>query len=646
MTERDSARFDVFGDPLPGGALSRCGTHRLWHPPEGDDGVPPEVSAACFSPDARRLVTAAGRTARVWDLEDGRELAVLSGHRSQVNAVLYLSATRIVTAGDDRTVRLWDADSGAELWQWRLECQGFSRLALSSDGRTLLVGLCDPSGFAVLDVATWTLRQWIRPEGSEGYTSSLSFSPDGSQVLLLERFGESLRICVFEAATWSLQWASEVVATEFPFVWAAFSADGQRVRRPGYVTGWRPGLYEYDARTGALLDIAPHRFEGRWVPLPDGTEVRIVMGRLVISRAGEPERWVNDLLPASSTDKAEPVVAPGGRWATLARGSAAVVLLDLHSRKVRPERAHRGSVRRLTFSRDGAKLLSHSWDGTLRTWACGSGRQLECVTPDWWRRSIDRIHLGGGRALEVESHYGAGHLTRDLLAGTEVNIKLKRGRSTLWSDDLAVVADLADHRVEGELTVHVHDTRTGARLRRMPIAVNRDVVQALSRTGRLLVTQEECRQQEPCRTELRVWNLARRGPPFRVLTIWEGAQTSSFSTPEVGFSPDEAWLVYRDARDVAILVDLACPERRIRLDPGARVSSVAFSEDSKRVATGDRRGAVTVWNMEGQRLGVLEGHRACVGAVAFSADGDFLASGSDDTTALIWPRSAWEQQGR
>ncbi|MFP2926753.1 WD40 repeat domain-containing protein [Pyxidicoccus sp. 3LG] len=636
--ERDATRLDVFGDPLPELALSRCGTVRMWHPPDRN-GLCRDVRAAAFSPDARRLVTAAGRAARVWDLEDGREVAVLPSQWGEVRAVLYLSATRILTAGEDRTLRLWDVERGAVLRQWSLECLGLHRLALSPDGRTLLVGTSEPSGFAVFDMSTGEQRQWVQPEDSVGYPGALSFSPDGSQVLLLEEFFEDIRLCVFDSATWALQWATGRGCLSTWNGWASFSPDGRQVRYPDHVSSWRYGVYQHDARTGALLDIASYRYGGMWLPLPDGREARIREHRLIIFRDGEPERWVN--LPASCfRTKVEPVVAPGGRWAAFAGSSSAVVLVDLDAGKVRPERAHRHEVSGLTFSRDGTKLLTYARDETLRTWERGSGRQVARVTLERWSRDL---HLRAGRVLQVGGCGGTGMLIRDLLGGAEVNIKVRGRRSTVWSDDYSVVATLANHGVEGELTVHIHDARTGTRLRRMPIATEDKPACALSRTGRLLVTSAWKGEPAPGHMELRLWNLERRGPPRLVLPIPVGERMTQSSTPTAGFSPDDAWLVYLDARGAAVLVDLACPERRIRLGAGAPIATFRFSEDGKLLATGDCTGGVKVWSLEGRLLGTLDGHRAYVSALAFSADGDFLASASTDTTALIWPRSAWER---
>ena len=56
------------------------------------------VRAALFSPDGRRIVTASyDKTARIWDAETGRELAVLKGHEDVVWSAAF-SPTRSDTA--------------------------------------------------------------------------------------------------------------------------------------------------------------------------------------------------------------------------------------------------------------------------------------------------------------------------------------------------------------------------------------------------------------------------------------------------------------------------------------------------------------------------------------------------------------------
>ncbi|MEA5464773.1 NB-ARC domain-containing protein [Leptothoe sp. PORK10 BA2] len=67
------------------------------------------------------------------------------------------------------------------------------------------------------------------------------------------------------------------------------------------------------------------------------------------------------------------------------------------------------------------------------------------------------------------------------------------------------------------------------------------------------------------------------------------------------------------------------------------VNSVAFSPDGQWLASGSRDGTLRLWNIE-QRLCIhsFEGHTHSVSSVTFSPDGQWLASGSRDGTLRLW----------
>ncbi|GKU11826.1 unnamed protein product, partial [Fusarium langsethiae] len=67
------------------------------------------------------------------------------------------------------------------------------------------------------------------------------------------------------------------------------------------------------------------------------------------------------------------------------------------------------------------------------------------------------------------------------------------------------------------------------------------------------------------------------------------------------------------------------------------VSSVVFSHDSKKVASGSDDETIRIWDIEtGECERVLEGHSESVHSVVFSHDSKKVASGSDDETIRIW----------
>jgi hypothetical protein len=64
---------------------------------------------------------------------------------------------------------------------------------------------------------------------------------------------------------------------------------------------------------------------------------------------------------------------------------------------------------------------------------------------------------------------------------------------------------------------------------------------------------------------------------------------------------------------------------------------LAISPDCRLVAHGRPCGSIAFWNMAtGEPAGELTGHQADVTALAFAPDGRKLASGSKDTTILVW----------
>jgi len=77
---------------------------------------------------------------------------------------------------------------------------------------------------------------------------------------------------------------------------------------------------------------------------------------------------------------------------------------------------------------------------------------------------------------------------------------------------------------------------------------------------------------------------------------------------------------------------------------GVGLDALALSPNGLLLAAGDYNSKVTLWHMTGgQRVGVpLVGHTNFVRTVAYSRDVQFLASGGDDGTVLLWDVNSYQ----
>ena len=392
------------------------------------------VHTAAFSPDGKKIVTASyDSTARIWDVESGKELHTLKhvpGHSAGVNtAVFSPDGKTIVTAGSDGTegflrearvgsVRIWDVESGKEIR--RLD--GYKRqartAAFSPDGKKVIAAgwTHDNEGFPLDEnaVLVWNANSGKviqRLEGHKGYNTKIAaFSPDGKKILTVTDGAtriwdaESGKVLQkFEGRYWDSGDHWGAISS------AAFSPDGKKIVTTRTYNGATADFVQIPNNTARIWDIesgkeiqqieAEDKVYVNFASFsPDGTKILTPCVNAVRLWDVESGKELQKFVPAVLSSDIKPLLKPfygdktkkiqhgykgeneDGRLSIRSGRSPIYTtrILDAESGEELQKFEYELSAhfKYAAFSTDGKKLIAVTND-TARIWDVESGKELK-----------------------------------------------------------------------------------------------------------------------------------------------------------------------------------------------------------------------------------------------------------------------------
>jgi WD40 repeat protein len=627
----EQARTDLYGDPLPPGALARLGSLRLRH----GNAAP---TALAFPPGGKQLVSAGGgdRTLRFWEARTGKAVGARrlpTPERFWLSVTLSADGSTLVARVAGNGLYIWETATGKVSRILAVEDVQVMDLALSASGRLLAAGYRDG-----------TVHVWDLPSGKtyrlcgvhRGEVDRVTLSGDGR---LLASAGRDRTLRLWDTASGKEVHRFPVMARAL-----AMSPDGKRLAAGGEGTP----LWLWDTATAKETWKAPAPPDWNYALAFSHDGMTLATGgrtvRLWNAATGKEVRRLPD---AHATSLA---FAPDGRTLASA-GSAALRLWDVTTGKELPQRpGHQADVDRVAFAPDGKTLATASWGETVvRLWDAATGRQLHVLpghaggvfdlafSPDG--RSVlagtedhvcRRWDMGSGKQLPPFPGYDQ----RQVGAGP-------RGSLMLPSADSKALISLRRVSVEeDESNVRAWDTATGKELFQrlekrsvgFPVVLSPDGAALAFTSGGRVVLQDVATGRD----------------------LWFPPQGGIFGRP-FAFSPDsKTFAVGCWKREVfpgrmsshveAIsLWELATGKELTRIKTGP-AGYVAFSPGG-RVLAAAGRDSLRLWEVAtGKELFRLAAPEVFVGhhpesfaaSLAFAPDGQTLATGLMDATALVW----------
>ncbi len=621
---------DLYGDPLPKGALARIGTVRFRHGRE--------LRCLAFSHESRLLATSgADHTVSIWDVANGKEQ-----HRFDTPGA-YIAADDLAFSPDGQVLaiameelQIRDVETGKLVFRSK-DNRRHKKVAFAADGKTALtfgyIYLSGDKFIKVWDVGTWNeVRAFTIPRSVE----KVAFSPDGRKVAVVVKD----TVYIWDANTG--QKVRSLPKHYSPIRELAFSPDSRHlVACDASYEAFRV----WDTRTGKQqFEVRTSHFQVYFLGFtPDGKKI-IAAGydgsvRLWDRQAGKQVRQ----FPIIRNSRGPFALSPDGKWLA---GSEGLRFWDVSTGREKNIGGDCGQ--KVYFFRDGKRVAvgPHVHVADVKT-----GKVLHSFPePDFEQHS--EFSFFHDTVLRY-SHKDKKFLIHDALAkklltkmslpnpplrwGLQLSPDLKR--YLWWTSKKNLLGT--------NPSLGLYDSVSGKKWQEWTAPANGEFTgYSFSRDGqRLLAVLAEKKQN------VRAHFIAHRDLSVAVWNTRTGDLILHLPPEKIGFAimnpvsqltPDNRFLSVLTSERTLLIHETISGKlvKRISFSPKEYSGQFALSDDGRILAVAFYQpyNYVCLYHVAtGQKLQTYTGHRGYISSLAFSRDGSKLASAALDQTTLIWP---------